>query len=96
LAANGTRIATSSSGFSGEQNSRPIGATQHTCQMILMSLKTIGRPARTSEIRRAVVSVSPKCAVPLYGCLGELLTAGRLKRITTERDALITVKESAT
>jgi hypothetical protein len=58
--------------------------------MILLFLETIGRPARTSEIRRAVVSVSPECAVPLYGCLGELLTAGRLKRITTERDALIT------
>jgi hypothetical protein len=74
--------------------SRSISATQHTWQMILLFLETIGRPARTSGIRRAVVSVGPGCAVPLYGCLGDLLTAGRLKRITTERDALITIGEA--
>jgi hypothetical protein len=72
---------------------KPIGATQHTCQIILLFLETIGRPARTSEIRQAITRVSPESAVPVYGCLGELLTAGRLERLSTERDALIGVRQ---
>jgi hypothetical protein len=58
--------------------------------MILLFLETIGRPARTSEIREAITRVSPESAVPIYGCLGELLTDGRVKKLTHERDALIT------
>jgi hypothetical protein len=51
-----------------------------------------GRPARTSEIREAVVRCSPESEKPIYGCLGELITAGQVKRVSTERDALIAIK----
>jgi hypothetical protein len=64
--------------------------------MILLFLDAIARPARTSEIRAAVLRHSPASTTPIYGCLGDLITDGRLQRISTERDALITVKESAT
>jgi hypothetical protein len=49
---------------------------------------------RTSEIRAAVVRHSPASSIPLYGCLGDLITDGRLQRITTERDALIIIKDA--
>jgi hypothetical protein len=71
---------------------KPLGITQHTCRMIMLYLATVGRPARTSEIRAAIVEQSPESATPIYGCLGELLTAGRVKRLTTERDALIALR----
>jgi hypothetical protein len=71
---------------------KPIGITRHTSALILLFLETVGRPVRTSEIREAITRVSPESAVPIYGCLGELMTAGRVKRITTERDALIAVR----
>jgi hypothetical protein len=45
-----------------------------------------GRPARTSEIRQAVLQVFPEGAV--YGCIGELQAAGEIRRLTFERDAL--------
>jgi hypothetical protein len=68
---------------------KPIGITRHTSELILLYLATIGRPARTSEVRQAIVKHSPDSATPLYGCLGDLLTAGRVKRLATERDALL-------
>ena len=71
---------------------KPIGITSHTQRLILLYLATIGRPARTSEIREAVVRCSPESEKPIYGCLGELITAGQVKRVTTERDALIAIK----
>jgi hypothetical protein len=40
-----------------------------------------------------VVKYSPESATPLYGCLGDdLQVAGLVKRITMERDALLTSK----
>jgi hypothetical protein len=73
--------------------SKPIGVTLHTRRLILLFLATIGRPARTSELRAAVVRWSPESAAPLYGCLGDLQTAGHVKRITMERDALLTLRK---
>ena len=66
---------------------KPIGLTRHTADLILLYLTTIGRPARTSKVRQAVVKICPESASPIYGCLGDLLTAGRVKRLTMERDA---------
>jgi hypothetical protein len=71
---------------------KPIGITRHTAEMILLYLAAIGRPARTSEVRKAVVAHSPDSAAPLYGALGDLLTAGRVKRISQERDALLVIR----
>jgi hypothetical protein len=63
--------------------SKPIGLTRHTHELILLYLATIGGPARTSEVRQAVTAICPEAASPIYGCLGDLLTAGRVKRLTT-------------
>jgi hypothetical protein len=65
---------------------RPIGKMAHTRGLILMFLQTRGRPARTSEIRKAVLQFYP--AAPVYGALGDMQTAGQIKRLTFERDAL--------
>jgi hypothetical protein len=73
--------------------SKAIGITQLTHRLILLYLATVGRPARTSEVRAAVVKYSPESASPLYGCLGDLQAAGLVKRITMERDALLTIGE---
>ena len=75
--------------------SKPIGITRHVTELILMFLETIDRPARTSEIRQAVTHVCPEAASPIYGCLGDLMTAGRVRKISHERDALITIRETA-
>jgi hypothetical protein len=72
--------------------SKPIGVTAHTSRLIMLYLATIGRPARTSEVRAAIVKYSPESAAPIYGCLDDLQTAGHIKRLTTERDALFTLK----
>jgi hypothetical protein len=65
---------------------QPIGKMAHTRALIMLFLDTIGRPARTSEIREAVCARYPEA--PIYGSLGELHTAGQVKRISNERDAL--------
>jgi hypothetical protein len=64
----------------------PIGKLQHTRGLILLFLDTVGRPARTSEIRRAVLRWFPEAAV--YGSMVELQCSGHIKRLTHERDAL--------
>jgi hypothetical protein len=51
-----------------------------------MFLQTLGRPARTSEIRHTVLQLYPQAAV--YGCIGELQAAGEIRRLSCERDAL--------
>jgi len=66
-----------------------IGKLQHTRGLILVFLDTIGRPARTSEIVRAVLKFYPEAAV--YGSMTELQCTGRIKRMTHERDALFTI-----
>jgi hypothetical protein len=71
----------------------PIGITAHTSQMILLYLATVGRPVRTSEVRAVIVRYSPDSAVPIYGCLGGLVTAGSVKKLTAERDALLAINE---
>jgi hypothetical protein len=71
---------------------KPIGLTRHTSELVLLFLSTIGRPARTSEVRRAIVAISPDSASPIYGALGDLVTAGRVKRLTHERDALLAIR----
>jgi hypothetical protein len=71
--------------------SKPIGLSRHTADLILLYLTAINRPARTSEVRQAVVNICPESASPIYGCLGDLLTAGRVNRLTVERDALLTL-----
>jgi hypothetical protein len=70
---------------------KPIGKMAYTRGLILMFLQTRGRPARTSEIRKAVLQCYAEAAV--YGCLGELQAAGEL---TCERDALFALRRSAT
>jgi hypothetical protein len=72
---------------------KSIGLTQHTRRLIMLYLDTIGRPARTSEIRAAIVRQSPESASPIYGCLGDLQTAGHVTRLTMERDALFQLKK---
>jgi hypothetical protein len=72
---------------------KPIGVTLHTKRLIQLFLATVGRPARTSEVRKAVVRYSPESAIPLYGCLGDLITSGLVKRVSTERDALLSLGE---
>ena len=69
---------------------KPIGKMQHTRGLILMFLQTRGRPARTSEIRQAVLQLYP--AAPIYGSLGDLQTAGEIKRLSFERDALFALR----
>jgi hypothetical protein len=65
---------------------KPIGKMAYTRGLILMFLQTRGRPARTSEIRKAVLQCYPEAAV--YGCIGELQAAGEIRRLSFERDAL--------
>jgi hypothetical protein len=65
---------------------KPIGKMAHTRGLILMFLQTRGRPARTSEIRQAVLQLYPEAAI--YGCIGELQAAGEIRRLSFERDAL--------
>jgi hypothetical protein len=57
-----------------------------TRQLILLFLKTVGRPARTSEIRKAVLEQYPEAAI--YSCISEMQANGQIKRLTFERDAL--------
>jgi hypothetical protein len=69
---------------------KPIGKMAHTRGLILMFLQTRGRPARTSEIRQAVLAQYPEAAI--YGCIGELHAAGEIKRLSFERDALFALR----
>jgi hypothetical protein len=69
---------------------KPIGKMAHTRGLILMFLQTRGRPARTSEIRQAVLQFYP--GAPIYGSLGELQAAGEIKRLSFERDALFALR----
>jgi len=66
---------------------KPIGKHQHTVELILLYLQTVARPVRTSDVRKAVLRVFPEASI--YGALGELQTAGRVKRLSFERDALM-------
>jgi hypothetical protein len=68
---------------------KPIGKMAYTRGLILMFLQTRGRPARTSEIRKAVLQCYPEAAD--YGCIGELQAAGEIRRLTCERDALFVI-----
>jgi hypothetical protein len=65
---------------------KPIGKMAYTRGLILMFLQTRGRPARTSEIRQAVLQVYGEA--PVYGAMGELQCAGEIRRLSFERDAL--------
>jgi hypothetical protein len=67
----------------------PISKLQHTRGLILLFLDTIGRPARTSEIRKAVLRWCPEAAV--YGGMVELQCEGHIKRLSHERDALFAI-----
>jgi hypothetical protein len=71
--------------------SKPIGLSRHTAELILMYLTTIDRPGARQRGAPGVVNICPESASPIYGCLGDLLTAGRVKRLTVERDALLTL-----
>lgn len=68
---------------------KPIGKIELTKKMILMFLDAVGRPARASEIHKAVSRRYPEA--PFGGSLGELNIDGTVRRITMERDALYTV-----
>jgi hypothetical protein len=68
----------------------PIGKMELTKQLILLFLETVSRPARASEIRKAVCNRYPEA--PFGGSLGELNTNGVVQRITMERDALYSVR----
>jgi hypothetical protein len=70
----------------GGKVQHPIGKLQYTRGLILLFLDTVGRPARTSEIARAVLKQYPEAAV--YAAQTELLCSGHIKRLTHERDAL--------
>jgi hypothetical protein len=65
---------------------KPIGKMAHTRGLILMFLQTRGRPARTSEIRQAVLAQYLEAAI--YGCIGELQAEGQIMRLSFERNAL--------
>jgi hypothetical protein len=67
----------------------PLSKMQHTRGLILLFLDTVGRPARTSEIRKAVLRWFPEAAV--YGSMLELQCSGEIKRLTHERDALFAI-----
>jgi hypothetical protein len=68
----------------------PIGKMAQTRRLILHFLTAIGRPARTSEIRAAVLAQYPEAAI--NGCIGELQAAGEIKRLSFERDALFALR----
>jgi hypothetical protein len=68
---------------------KPIGKTAHTHALILLYLDTLGRAARTSEIRAAVTRRYPEGSI--YGAIGDLQTASFIKRLTFERDAIFVV-----
>jgi hypothetical protein len=69
---------------------KPIGKMTHTRGLILMFLQTRGRPARTREIRQAVLAQYPEAAI--YGRIGELQAAGEIRRLSFERDALYSLR----
>jgi hypothetical protein len=71
---------------------KPIRITRHTSALILMFVSTVGSPVRTSELRKAVTNISPESATPIYGCLGDLMAAGLVGRLSVERDALLTIE----
>jgi hypothetical protein len=77
-------------GFVVSKITKPIGKMAHTRGLILMFLQTRGRPARTSEIRQAVLAQYPEAAI--YGTLGELQASGEIKRLSFERDALFALR----
>ena len=56
----------------------------------MLFLKTVGRPARTSEIRRAVLEQYPEAAI--YSCISDMQARGQIKRLTFERDALFALR----
>ena len=66
-----------------------VSKLQHTRGLILLFLDTIGRPARTSEIRKVVLRWFPEAAV--YGGMLELQCSGQIKRLSHERDALFAI-----
>ena len=65
-------------------------AQARTRQLVLLFLKTVGRPARTSEIRRAVLEQYPEAAI--YSCISDMQARGQIKRLTCERDALFVLE----
>jgi hypothetical protein len=69
---------------------KPIGKMAHTRGLILMFLPTLGRPARTSEIRQAVLAQYPEAAI--YGAISDMQTAGEIKRLSFERNALFALR----
>jgi len=85
----GSSLTNGSSLFSMSKVRHPISKLQHTRGLILLFLDTIGRPARTSEIRKAVTKWCPEATV--YGGMLELQCAGHIKRLTHERDALCAI-----
>jgi hypothetical protein len=58
------------------------GKMARTRQLILLFLKTVGRPARTSEIRKAVLEQYPEAAI--YSCISDMQANGQTKRLTFE------------
>jgi hypothetical protein len=46
----------------------------------------------TMDVPNVVYQEGTGCASPLYGALGDLFTAGRVKRISRERDALLVIR----
>jgi hypothetical protein len=50
-------------------------------------MSKVTRPiGKMAKIRQAVLQFYP--AAPVYGALGDMQTAGQIKRLTFERDAL--------
>jgi hypothetical protein len=68
----------------------PIGKLAHTRGLILVFLDTIGRPARTSEITKAVIRRYPEAC--MSAGMTELHCSGHIRRVTHERDALYMIK----
>jgi hypothetical protein len=67
----------------------PLSRLQLTRRLIVFYLAAIGKPARTSEIRRVILAAFPEATI--YGAINELQCAGRIRKLSHERDALFTL-----
>jgi hypothetical protein len=62
-----------------------ISRLQLTRRLIVFYLAAIGKPARTSEIRQAILRAFPEATI--YGAINELQCEGRITKLSHERDA---------
>jgi hypothetical protein len=66
-----------------------ISRLQLTRRLIVFYLAAIGKPARTSEIRQAILRAFPEATI--YGAMNELQCEGHIRKLSHERDALFAI-----